>query len=96
MAAGIVNIEDKRAGGPAVITDVLHSDAQRRAAVAAGKGTRKRLIRRAAPDRSQKIRHWVQWAFFALNVWIGAQFYLWVRYFVQHGHTLYVSRPAGV
>jgi polyferredoxin len=59
-------------------------------------GERRKLIRRAAPDRSQKIRHWVQWAFVALNVWIGAQFYLWVGYFERGGHGLYVSRPAGV
>ena len=55
-----------------------------------------RLIRRAAPDGSQKIRHVVQWAFVALNVWIGAQFYLWVRYMERGGHGLYVSRPPGV
>ncbi len=63
----------------------------------ANRGTvRRRLVRRAAPDRTQKIRHWVQWAFLALNVWIGAQFYLWVRYFERGGHGLYVSRPPGV
>ena len=55
-----------------------------------------RLIRRAAPDRSQQIRHMLQWAFVALNVWIGAQFYLWVRYMERGGHGLYVSRPPGV
>lgn len=58
--------------------------------------TRGRLIRRAAKDRSQKIRHWVQWAFVVLNIWIGAQFYLWVRYFERGGHAMYVSRPPGV
>lgn len=58
--------------------------------------TRGRLIRRAAKDHSQKIRHWVQWAFVALNIWIGAQFYLWVRYFERGGHAMYVSRPPGV
>jgi polyferredoxin len=42
------------------------------------------------------MRHWVQWCFVALNVWIGAQFYLWVRYFERGGHGLYVSRPPGV
>lgn len=57
---------------------------------------RGRLIRRATPDGSQRIRHVVQWAFVALNVWVGAQFYLWVRYFERGGHGLYVSRPPGV
>ena len=55
-----------------------------------------RLIRRVAPHRSQKIRHGVQWAFVAVNLWIGAQFYFWVEYFERGGHGLYVSRPPGV
>jgi polyferredoxin len=57
---------------------------------------RKKLIRRSAPDRTQRIRRWVQWTFLALNVWIGVQFYLWVRYFERGGHAMYVSRPPGV
>ena len=56
----------------------------------------KLVRRRTARDRSQKIRHGLQWAFVALNVWIGAQFYLWVRYFERGGHAMYVSRPPGV
>ncbi len=48
------------------------------------------------PDRSQRIRHTVQWLFVALNVWIGLQFFLWVRYFEHSGHAMYVSRPPGV
>jgi len=57
---------------------------------------RKRIVRKAAPDRTQKIRYWVQWTFLALNVWVGAQFYLWVRYFERGGHAMYVSRTPGV
>jgi len=57
---------------------------------------KKKLVRRAAPDRSQRIRHTAQWAFMALNVWIGVQFYIWVRYFERGGHGLYLPRPAGV
>ncbi|MGD0156838.1 MAG: 4Fe-4S binding protein [Terracidiphilus sp.] len=57
---------------------------------------RKKLIRRSAQDRSQRIRHAVQWLFVALNGWIGVQFYLWVRYFERGGQGLYVPRPAGV
>ncbi len=57
---------------------------------------KKSLVRRSAPDRSQPIRHLVQWLFVALNLWIGLQFLLWARYF-EHGETgLYVSRPSGV
>ena len=52
---------------------------------------RKKLIRRAAPDRSQALRRGVQVAFFALNAWIGVQF------FVREGTLLgfpYVQRCA--
>lgn len=57
---------------------------------------KKKFVRRALADSSQRIRHIVQWAFAALNAWLGAQFYLWVRYFERGGHGLYVPRPAGV
>jgi polyferredoxin len=57
---------------------------------------KKKLARRTAPERSQQIRHVAQWAFVALNAWLGVQFYLWVRYFERGGHGLYVPRPAGV
>jgi len=57
---------------------------------------KKKLQRRAAPDRSQRIRHIVQGAFVALNAWIGAQFYLWVRFYERGGRGLAVPRPAGV
>lgn len=57
---------------------------------------KKTLVRRAAPDRSQQIRHLVQGIFVALNAWIGVQFYLWVRYFERGGSGFYVARPAGV
>lgn len=57
---------------------------------------KKRLLRKGAVDRSQLVRHAVQWLFVALNVWIGAQFFLWVRYYERGGSGLYVARPAGV
>jgi polyferredoxin len=58
-------------------------------------GEKKKLIRRVAPDGSQRIRQIVQISFAALNCWLGAQFYLWVRYFERGGTGLYVPRPAG-
>ena len=64
--------------------------------VGAPQGGKKKLIRRSAPDRSQRIRHVAQVIFLVLNGWIAAQFYLWVRYFERGGHGLQVSRPAGV
>ncbi len=57
---------------------------------------RKKLDRRSTPDRSQRIRHAVQWLFVALNLWIGAQFFLWVRFFERGATGFYVPRPAGV
>ncbi len=56
----------------------------------------KKLIRRQVQDRSQWFRHGVQAAFAMLNLWLGIQFILWVRYYESAGRTLYVSRPAGV
>ncbi|HUP05385.1 MAG TPA: 4Fe-4S binding protein [Bryobacteraceae bacterium] len=56
---------------------------------------RKKLQKRAAPDYSQKLRQGLQIAFLLLNVWIGAQFYLFVRYY-EAGRGLKVSRPPGV
>src|SRR5271165_4807210 len=55
---------------------------------------KKKLIRRTLPDRSQLIRHSVQALFVALNLWLGLQFFLWVRSFQVPG-SLQVSRPPG-
>jgi polyferredoxin len=57
---------------------------------------RKTLVRRGGVDRSQRIRHGVQWAFAALNGWLGLQFYLWVRYYERGGVGFAVPRPPGV
>ena len=56
---------------------------------------KKKLLRRA-PDRAQALRRAAQVAFLALNVWIGVQFYLFVRYFETGGKSVWASRPAGV
>ena len=53
---------------------------------------KKKLIRRKAPDRSQRIRRTVQWLFVALNGWLGVQFYLWVRYFERGGEAIAQQR----
>lgn len=42
------------------------------------------------------MRGSVQAGFLLLNLWLGATFYLWVRYYETGGRTLYVERPAGV
>jgi polyferredoxin len=58
--------------------------------------TKKKLIRRTDRDYSQSLRHGYQAGFLLLNVWLGAQFYFWVRHFETSGQSAYVSRPAGV
>jgi len=57
---------------------------------------KKKLIRRAAVDGSQRVRHSVQFVFVLLNAWLGIQFYLWVRFYERGGVGLQVPRPAGV
>jgi hypothetical protein len=42
------------------------------------------------------IRRSVQIACLLLNLWIGARFYLWVRFFETGGESVHVPRPAGV
>lgn len=56
----------------------------------------KKLTRRAPRDRSQILRRGFQFGFLGLNVWIGAQFFLFVRHYELAGRTVAVSRPAGV
>jgi polyferredoxin len=57
---------------------------------------RKTLPRRAAKDRSQALRRAFQFAFLALNVWIGVEFCLFVRYYETGGRSPYAVRPPGV
>lgn len=58
--------------------------------------TRKKFVRRRDGDASQKIRFAVQASFLVLNLWIGLQFYLFVRSAENGGQTSAVPRPAGV
>jgi polyferredoxin len=57
---------------------------------------KKKLIRRRDRDYSQALRRGYQFAFLLMNVWVGGQFYLWVRHYETAGTSAYVSRPAGV
>ena len=52
--------------------------------------------RRIAPDHSQVIRRSIQLTFVALNLWIGVQFYHFVKQFEGAGTGFSVSRPPGV
>lgn len=65
------------------------------AAAATPEARTKLWRRREGADRSQAIRRSVQFAFFALNLWIGIQFYLFVRHYEVAGAPAY-SRPPGV
>ncbi len=56
---------------------------------------RKKVVRRPA-DRTQFVRRSVQAGFLLLNLWIGARFYFFVRYFETGGQSVYVPRPAGI
>ncbi len=56
----------------------------------------KKLLRRAGADYSQKLRRTIQFTFLLLNIWIGIQFYLFVRFYESSGQTVRASRPAGV
>ena len=57
---------------------------------------RKKPGRRAGRDRSQTLRRAFQLGFLLLNLWIGVQFYLFVRYSERGGQGLWTSRPPGV
>lgn len=57
---------------------------------------RKKLVRRSDHDNSQQIRLGVQALVLILNLWIGLQFYLFVRWAESGGLGPAVSRPAGV
>ena len=57
---------------------------------------RKKLLRRTHADHSQILRRAFQFAFLALNIWIGVAFYFWVRGFETGTHVPTMARPAGV
>lgn len=56
----------------------------------------KKLLRRAAPGHSRRLRRVFQSVFLALNIWIALQFYFFVRYYETGGRTVWAARPAGV
>lgn len=60
------------------------------------KTPKKKMVRRTGKDRSQLVRRCVQAAFLLLNLWIGAEFYLFVRHYESGGVTSWVARPSGV
>lgn len=57
---------------------------------------RKHFVRRRDHDFSQQMRLALQAFFLILNLWIGIQFYFFVRWAESGGRTPAVSRPAGI
>ncbi len=57
---------------------------------------RKRFTRRPADHHTPRLRRSVQVAFLLLNLWIGVQFYVWVRHFETGGASPLVPRPSGI
>ena len=57
---------------------------------------KKKLVRRGTTDQSQPLRRTFQFAFLALNIWLGGVFYFWVRAIETGTHDRNMVRPAGV
>ena len=53
-------------------------------------------ITRRRGDGSQLVRSWVQFGFGFVALLVGAQFYLWVRYYETGGAGWKMSRPPGL
>ncbi len=53
-------------------------------------------VKRRSADRSQNLRWAFQGAFLLLNLWIGVEFYLFVRYHETAGASTWAARPPGV
>ena len=65
------------------------------ALTSSGVSARKSFTRRG-PDRTPFVRRTFQAAFILLNLWVGARFYFFVRYYETGGATAFVGRPPGV
>ena len=89
-----------------LLSEILNPESERAGVAAAGRAdsnnalfkpsAKKKLIRRTDRDYSQCLRRGYQFVFLLMNVWLGGQFYLWVRHYETAGASAYVSRPAGV
>ncbi|MFB3776628.1 MAG: 4Fe-4S binding protein [Bryobacteraceae bacterium] len=56
----------------------------------------RKLLKRRVSDYSQPLRWAFQGAFLLLNIWIGIEFYLFVRHHETGGAAAWTSRPPGV
>lgn len=56
----------------------------------------RKAFTRRPPDGTPVLRQAFQVGFVLLNLWIGARFYQWVRFYETGGTTAYATRPPGV
>jgi polyferredoxin len=61
-----------------------------------GSRSRKSYVKRLTTDVSQPVRRAVQVSFLLLNIYLGVQFYLFVRQFETFQSELRYTRPAGI
>jgi ferredoxin len=86
-----------RSAPPAPSGSTLPSKSSGQApSTSSGQSTGKKSFIRRRGDLSQQIRLGVQIAFAAIALWVGVQFYFWVRYYETVGETMKVARPPGV
>jgi len=64
--------------------------------IAAPAVPRKKLVRRRGRDRSQLLRRLSQGIFVTVNIYLGLEFYLFVRQFEMGGGATNMTRPPGV
>jgi len=80
---------------PATIHDVVDVPIDQILPASPPRKLKKRLDRRIEKDRSQLHRKTFQFAFLALNLWLGTKFF-WVRQFEAGNLAENLRRPAGV
>jgi polyferredoxin len=56
----------------------------------------KKAFTRRRGDTSQQVRLASQIVFAAITIWVGVQFYFWVRFYETGGASMRVTRPDGV
>jgi polyferredoxin len=74
---------------------VIPDSVEPRPAIAPASKNILNYVRRAGKDHSQLVRRSIQFAFLALNLWLGYEFILFVRHFEIPGSPAH-ARPAGI
>ena len=82
--------------GSTTSTVILNVGQEQHAAPAKHIKAKKKLIRRMDRDYSQLLRRSYQAAFLLLNVWLGTQFYFWVRALENGANSTIAAPPPGI